>query len=219
MDPKTKWVKVPSAFEPLFLKAEENISEYFKGFKQDPTKGEITIGEQRYVLARASAISLEFQKELSKKYGEMSATQIIYSLGKSIGKQDAETFAKKMNLTDPIEKLSAGPVHFAWMGWAFVDIFPESNPQPNENYYLIYEHPYSFEAQSYIEAGIKTKNTVCLMNAGYSSGWCQFSFGVDLDGKEISCRAKGDEKCIFVMGHPTKLTRYVVEAKKKYNIP
>ncbi len=28
-----------------------------------------------------------------------------------------------MNVTDPIERLSAGPIQFAYSGWAFVKIF------------------------------------------------------------------------------------------------
>jgi son of sevenless-like protein len=56
------------------------------------------------------------------------------------------------------------------------------------------------------------------MNAGYSSGWCQVAFGIELVAKEISCRAKGDEKCIFVMGHPSRINEYVVDMKDRYGI-
>ena len=51
---------------------------------------------------------------------------------------------------DPIDKLSTGPIHFAYTGWAKVSIKNESNPTPDENYFLIYTHPQSFEADSYI---------------------------------------------------------------------
>ncbi len=36
-----------------------------------------------------------------------------------------------MGVVEPIEKLSAGPIHFAHSGWAFVMIFPESRAVPN----------------------------------------------------------------------------------------
>jgi len=54
-------------------------------------------------------------------------------------------FSQKRN---PTEGLSAGPIHFSHTGWAFVDISAESKPTADENYYLIYDHPFSFEADA-----------------------------------------------------------------------
>ena len=48
----------------------------------------------------------------------------------------------------------------------------------------------------------RTDAPVCVMNAGYSSGWCEASFGVPLVAVEILCRAKGDERCRFIMAPP-----------------
>ena len=53
------------------------------------------------------------------------------------------------------------------------------------------------------------------MNAGYSSGWCQVSFGVDLKAEELTCRAKGDDQCVFVMAHPKHFDAKVAEFKAK----
>jgi two-component system cell cycle sensor histidine kinase/response regulator CckA len=75
-------------------------------------------------------------------------------------------------VTDPLARLSAGPVHFAHAGWAFVDISADSSPTPNDDYYLLYDHPYSFESDSWLAAKRKTDSPVCVMSAGYSSGWC-----------------------------------------------
>ncbi|MFO9273182.1 hypothetical protein SDA20_15840, partial [Legionella pneumophila serogroup 1] len=72
----------------------------------------------------------------------------------------------------------AGPPHFAFSGWAFVDILPESKPTPDENFYLVYNHSYSFESSAWLKANKKNKFPVCIMNAGYSSGWCEESFGL-----------------------------------------
>lgn len=114
-----------------------------------------------------------------------------------------------MKLKDPIEKLSAGPIHFSHSGWAFVDIFPESRPSADENFYLIYDHPYSFESDSWIKAKKKVDFPVCVMNSGYSSGWCEESFGVKLVATEILCKAKGDDQCRFIMGHPSKVDGFI----------
>ncbi|HRN44574.1 MAG TPA: hypothetical protein PLH20_07300, partial [Flavobacterium sp.] len=40
--------------------------------------------------------------------------------------------------------------HFAFSGWAYVEISPESRLSPDENFFLLYHHPYSFEADSWL---------------------------------------------------------------------
>ncbi len=213
-----KYVKCPEPFAPLFAQAEVNLAKFFTGLNQKPEKGEITISGERYILARAATFSIQLHELLEKEYGKLAAEKIIYNLGRAAGTQDAEFFIKKLGLEKGPSALSAGPVHFAYVGWAFVDIFSESKPSTDENYYLIYDHPFSFEADAYLHAGKKPDRPVCLMNCGYSSGWCQVSFGVELEAREISCRATGDDKCIMVMGHPSKINQYVIEAKEKYKI-
>lgn len=223
-------VKVPAPMEPIFRKAEKTVGEYFKSVKLNPTKGSIEINDERYVLIRASALSHEFLNSVSLLYrdrGTEEALQIgrniLFDLAHVLGLEDAGAFHRKMNLKDPISKLSAGPVHFAYSGWAFVDILPESRPVPDENYYIKFNHPYSFEADSWVRSGKKSKHPVCIMNSGYSSGWCEASFGIHLTTVEISCRAKGDKNCTFIMAPPDKINDYLKSKKEvkqaNYNIP
>ena len=53
------------------------------------------------------------------------------------------------------------------------------DPARNEDYYLIYDHPFSFESDAWRKQKQKSDFPVCAMNAGYSSGWCEESFGCD----------------------------------------
>lgn len=215
---KSKYVKCPEPFNALFVKAEKDMTGFFKELKQNPEQGTISIQGERYILARATTFSIQLKMILEKEYGRLAAEKIAYNLGRAAGTQDAEFFIDKLGLEKGPAALSAGPVHFAFAGWAFVDIFPESKPTMDENYLLLYDHPYSFEANSYMAEKKKMERPVCHMNAGYSSGWCQVAFGVDLTAKEISCRARGDDKCLFVMAHPDKINGLVVEMKEKYNL-
>src|SRR4029078_4964449 len=114
---------------------------------------------------------------------------LLFDVAHAMGLADAKAFADRMEVEDPIARLSAGPVHFAHAGWAFVDISADSSPSPDENYYLLYDHPYSFESDAWLNANKATEAPVCVMNAGYSSGWCEHSFGVPLVAVEILCRA------------------------------
>ena len=217
--PKT--VKVPPQFEDIFSKSEEIVAGYFKNKVEDPTKGTISVGDERYILIRAAALSVEFFtiiadffKDKGEEESQNIAKSILYDLAHAIGIADAESFRKKMKLEDPIARLSAGPVHFAYTGQAFVDILPESKPSADENYFLIYDHPYSFESDSWIKRGAKTDMPVCIFNAGYSSGWCEYSFGIPLVAAEIMCRAKGDPCDRFIMAPPSKIQGYIDQYSK-----
>ena len=211
-----KTVKVPKEIEPAFAKAEDVVASYFARRRDDPSKGTIEIFGERYVLVRAASLSLEFFSLIRNLFGrgqerdaEEFARDILFDLAHAIGKSDAKNFHTKMELKAPVERLSAGPVHFSHSGWAFVDISPESHPTPDEDYYLIYDHPYSFEADAWMRRGQAVDFPVCIMNAGYSSGWCEESFGLTLVASEILCRAKGDDCCRFIMAPPNRIEGHI----------
>ncbi len=211
-----KTVNVPPQVEPIFARAEEVVSEYFGDRTEDPSVGMIKIHKERYVLVRAASLSVEFFALVGRLLGEGKkqeadefARNLLYDLAHSIGRSDAACFHEAMGLSDPIERLAAGPVLFAYSGWAFVDILPESTPSPDENYYLLYDHPYSFEAESWIEQGAATEFPVCIMNAGYSTGWCEASFGLTLVASEVLCRARGDPHCRFIMAPHERIEEHI----------
>jgi len=211
-------VKIPQEYEAIFLKAQEYVAKYFSQKREDPTEGTIEIFGHRYVLVRASSMSVEFFELVRDMYSGQSQDQamvvarsLLFDMARAMGLADARSFHASMELQDPIEKLSAGPIHFSHTGWAFVEILPESRPTADEDFFLVYDHPYSFEADAWISSGKQVDSPVCVMNAGYSSGWCQQSFGVDLVAAEITCRARGDEACRFVMAHPDRIDQYIGE--------
>jgi len=205
-------VSVPEAFEGVFRGAERYVEKWFQSFKQDPTKGVITIGGERYILVRAASMSVHFTEHIRSMYPGLEeaesiavVNQLLFDIAHSLGENDARNFHEKMGVTDPIEKLSTGPIHFAWSGWAYVDIHPDSRPTPGEDFFLLYDHPQSFESDAWLATGRSTTHCVCHMNAGYSSGWCSESFGRQLVAREILCRARGDEHCRFIMADPTRI--------------
>lgn len=211
-----KTVRVPEPFQKLFLRAQKYVTEYFQHEVSDPTRGLRTVNGERYILVRAASISSQFIEVIKSMYpalepdeARLTASNILFELAHAIGKADARSFHQKMGVVEPIEKLSAGPIHFAYTGWAYVDIFPESKAVPNNEYYLIYDHPQSFEADAWLAEGRKSDYPVCFMNAGYSSGWCEESFGLALGAKEILCRASGNNACRFIMSPPEKLGGHV----------
>ncbi len=227
-------VSVPEELDDVFKSAEQTVRDYFENLTVDPSQASIEIGGQRYLLMRAASLSIGFFNTLAKLYPDKNEVEVLkltstflFDIAHVIGLEDAKVFHKEMKVSDPIAKLSAGPVHFAFSGWAFVEIDPDSNPVANENFILKYAHPYSFEADSWVKEGKKSSKPVCFMNSGYSSGWCEQSFGIKLTAVELTCKACGDEKCTFIMAPPEKIKSYLsdddksneIETENKYHVP
>ena len=137
-----KTVRVPEKFAPLFEQAQEYVSRYFSAIGFEPERGTVEISGERYVLVRAASLSIEFHRMVKKLYSEddeaLAVTQaILFDLAHAMGMADAQAFAERMGLADPVARLSAGPVHFAHAGWAFVAISEESRPSQDDDYYLL----------------------------------------------------------------------------------
>ena len=123
-----KTVKVPENIEPIFAQMEPIVSSFFSSRIFKPEQGTIEIGGERYILVRGAALSIEFFALVKRLFGagrEAEANEfarnMLFDFAHAIGKSDAERFHAKMHLEDPVAKLSAGPIHFAHSGWAFVE--------------------------------------------------------------------------------------------------
>jgi len=109
-------VKTPENFVPVFRKAQKTVKDYFKNIDFNPSQGAITINDDRYVLIRASSLSFDFFKGIKQLYRDEQENDafdigqnFLFDIGHLIGMEDAKQFHEKMNLKDPIEKLSTGP--------------------------------------------------------------------------------------------------------------
>jgi hypothetical protein len=54
------------------------------------------------------------------------------------------------------------------------------------------------------------------MNCGYASGWCEESFGIKLVGRELLCKARGDEDCLLISAHPNYINQKIETFMKKH---
>lgn len=209
-------VRIPAKLQQNFRAAEDFVRHLFAAFRHDPARAELSLSGERYVLVRAASLSVEFFDVVASLFGERGeseaqsvANNLLFDLAHTIGKADATSFHERLGVVDPIDRLAAGPIHFAFAGWATVQLLPESNPEPGAEYLLVYDHADSFEADAWIRHRRKTTSPVCIMNAGYSSGWCEQSFDIPLVAVEISCRARGDAQCRFVMAPPDRIDAHL----------
>ena len=219
-------VGVPPEFEAAFRAAEKRVRKYFRKVRHAPAKGTIEIAGERYILVRAASMSVDFFQTVKSLYADQGtdvatevAQNMLFDVAHAIGKADAQNFHARMGLQDPISRLSAGPIHFSHSGWAFVEISEESRPTPDKEFLLIYDHPFSFESDAWLNADEYADFAVCVMSAGYSSGWCTESFGMPLVASEIMCRAKGDPTCRFIMAHPSRIEEYIQSYLKDASKP
>lgn len=200
-----KSVRVPSQFVPPFERAEGYVEGLFADLVRRPEKGTIHVGGERYVLLRAESLYLTWFDAMADTFGDDVARDFIYSTARAIGRSDSAAFSERLGVTDGVERLSAGPIHFAHAGWAFVDILGDSQPAPDDAYYLHYLHPNTFESETATARKRALSRPGCLFSAGYSAGWCSSAFGLDVHGREIRCVSVGDPACEFVMGFAHKL--------------
>lgn len=210
-------VQVPAEMAEVFARAEIHVQRFFDSMEMDPSRGTILIGGQRYILVSADSMSVGFTERFASLFPRLSpgvarsaARKALYDVAFSAGRNDATAFHRTTMVADPIERLSTGPVHFSFTGWARVHIWSGSRAVPSEDYFLVYDHPNSFEADAWlrrVESGDATApaDPVCMMNAGYSAGWCTESFGLPLVSREVACRAVGGQYCRFVMAHRDRL--------------
>ena len=214
----TRTVSVPPELEALFSESEKRVADYFSDHRWDPTQGCIEIAGSRYILIRGATLSVEFFQLIRSLYGsekvveaDLFSSNSLYDIGHNLGKGDARRFQKETVLGNQVSKLSAGPIHLSHAGWAYVNVLPESSPTPDENFVMYYKHDNSFESDAWLEAQENSDTPVCVMNAGYSAGWCEESFGIPLEVQEITCRCCGHDSCFFIMAPADKLNQRIEE--------
>lgn len=210
------FVKVPEALKSYFDKVLPLFENYYKKIELKPEKGSIHINGERYILMRSDVISyqvfqsfLRLYKDKTKEEAFDLTSDLLFDFSHIMGYEGAKRFHEKMNVTDPLDKLSSGPIHFAYTGWANVEILEGSKPEANEDFFLQFRHNSNFEAEAWLRNNGGNDQNVCIMNAGYSSGWCSAAFGMDLTAVEVSCSATGDEHCEFIMAPPNRIQAYI----------
>ena len=213
-----KSVRVPAALVGPFEKAEAYVDWLFAAVERRPAEGTIRIGGDRYVLVRAQALYFGLFDSMAESFGTKTANEFIYKMAREIGRRDSATFSRRLGVTDGVERLASGPVHFAHAGWAFVDILADSAPTTDDDYFLHYYHPNTFEAEVVKGRG-GTREVSCHFSAGYSAGWCSDAFGVEVHGREVRCTARGDEHCEFIMAPATRLDEHELRLWARQGAP
>jgi hypothetical protein len=197
--------KVPARFAPPFEAAEFHVKKRFADLRMHPEQGTIHVGGERYVLMRAESLYVAWYDAMAQTFGPDTAREFVYATGREIGRSDCAAFSERLQVTDGVERLASGPVHFSHAGWAFVEIFDDSAPATDDSFFLHYTHPNTFESEVLRQRGLEREGCACHFSAGYSAGWCSSAFGLEVQAREIHCLARGDARCEFITAPANKL--------------
>lgn len=222
---ESKIIEAPATFHEII----DSTLVKVLGFHNDPkrilNKGAITISDERFVMMRAESISFDFIKTVEQFYQSKNkidafqlSSSLLYDLSHVLGREDAKKMRQKMGITDGLELLTVGPMNFAFTGWAKVEFLEDCNPAADGSFFLKFIHHNSFEAEAWINKSETSAHPVCIWNAGYSSGWCAESMGIELTTVEIECKAMGHEHCLFIMAPPDKIEGYLEKEVKQRKI-
>jgi son of sevenless-like protein len=214
-----KSAEVPPPFEAAFAKAETYIERLFSDFQRRPEEGTIRIGGERYVLLRAESLYLAWFDAMESTFGAEVASDFIYNTAREIGGEDARELAARLGVDAGVDSLAAGPIHFAFAGWARVEILADSRPALDDTYFLHYYHPNTFESEVLRARQRKSERPACLFSAGYSAGWCSVAFGVEVHARELRCLARGEPRCEFIMSPAPRLDDHQRETASRWTAP
>ncbi len=206
--------EVPPEMLDVFEKAKETVKGYFDGLATIPARGRVEVDKDRFVLARTDSLTLVLRKILTEIYGDHGSDQLLYSFGKAVGRTEARKFFDRFGLKEPMEKFGFGPTYFSFSGWAFINLLYPTNPVADENFLLVFSNQHSFEAEGYATEGAVTDKPICHINAGYLTGWCEESFEIPLETRELFCSAKGEGFDLFLMTHRKKILQATENALK-----
>jgi len=197
--------EVPPEMLEVFEKAKETVQGYFDTLTTVPARGRVEVGKDRFILARTDSLSLVLRNVLAEIYGDRGSDQLLYSFGRAVGRTEARKFFDRFGLTDPMSRFGFGPTYFSYSGWAYVNLLFPSSPTPDENFLLVFSIQNSFEAEGHQSASQQSDKPICHINAGYLTGWCEESFTLPLETRELFCSAKGEGFDLFLMTHRKKI--------------
>lgn len=205
-----KSVTVPETIEEAFAAAQGYVERRFANFVRRPEEGVIRVDGERFVLVRCESLYLGLFDGLASRMGDDGAFEFIYAMAHSIGRSDCEELTARRGAQSDLERIACGPPFFAFNGWAAVELLPDTTITPDDECFLHYRHPNTFESEVLAKrADIEVKAPACLFSAGYSAGWVSYALRKSMHARELQCVACGAENCEFVMAPEDQLERHV----------
>ncbi len=166
------------------VKGESAITEYIE---HKPLEGKIKLIDDPVVMMPRFIFS-SMTSSLSKTMGEVPAGGVNYRAYMDMGKENVEHY-KKMGVTNPNTLSDMAFAFYSQMGWFRIVKMDWNESEKTKTITL--EHTVESESMG------NTGKNVCYCTAGLLAGIVEGAFGIKVRGREIKCRSKGDEHCVF----------------------
>jgi predicted hydrocarbon binding protein len=154
-----------------------------------PLEGKIKLIDDPVVMM-PRFIFTSMMNSLKKTMGELPAGGVNYRAHMDMGKESVEHY-KKMGIDKANILSEMAFAFYSQMGW-FSIIKTEWNEVAKTKTMTLSQ---TVESEAFGNTG---KN-VCFCTAGLLAGIIEESFGIKVQAKEIKCRSKGDENCVFLI--------------------
>jgi hypothetical protein len=122
-----------------------------------------------------------------------------------MGRSDAKAFIDTYRPVNEIAKLASGLVHMAHAGLASVEVLADTIAKQDDTFFFHYTCPSTFETEVLRDHGRRSIRCACFYSAGYAAGWCTEALNMHLHVREMVCKARGDDRCEFIMAPRPKL--------------
>jgi predicted hydrocarbon binding protein len=168
------------------VKGDSAITEFIE---HKPLEGKIKLIDDPVVIMPRFVFT-SMMNSLKKTMGELPAGGVNYRAYMDMGKENVEHY-KKMGIDKPNILSDMAFAFYSQMGW-FSIIKTEWNETAKTKTMTL---SHTVESEAFGNTG---KN-VCFCTAGLLAGIIEGSFGIKVQAKEIKCRSKGDEHCVFTI--------------------
>ena len=173
------------------VKGESAITEFIE---HKPVEGTIRLIDDPVVMMPRFVFT-SMMNSLKKTMGEMPAGGVNYRAYMDMGRESVEHY-RKMGITNPNTLADMAFAFYSQMGWfrIIATVWDEAAKTKT----MTLEHTAESEAFG------NTEKAVCYCTAGLLAGIVEGAFGIRVQAREIKCRSKGDESCVFTITNTQK---------------
>jgi len=166
------------------VRGDSAITEFIE---HKPLEGKIQLIDEPVVMM-PRFIFTSMTTSLKKTMGEAPASGVNYRAYMDMGKENVEHY-KKMGITNPKTLSDMAFTFYSQMGW--FNVVREEWDEKAKTKTITLSH--TVESESFGNTG----RNVCFCTAGLLAGIIEGSFGIRVQAKEVKCKSRGDEHCVF----------------------
>ena len=166
------------------VRGDSAITEFIE---HKPLEGKIQLIDEPVVMM-PRFIFTSMTNSLKKTMGEAPASGVNYRAYMDMGRENVEHY-KNMGIANPNTLANMAFTFYSQMGW--FNIIKTEWDEATKTKTMTLSH--TVESESFGNTG---KN-VCFCTAGLLAGIIEGSFGIRVQAKELRCKSKGDEHCVF----------------------